>query len=91
MNEAVIEINAYLLGIIAVPTLAWAVYVSVSIRRLVYQHDNPEKTGFGTVGFKDVIDNNTETMRELIHYVKWAYRQRNGGTDAPPYVRETPR
>ena len=56
------------------------------IIKLNEQHDNPEQTGFGTVGFKDLITSNTQAMQELTHYIIWLGKQ-NGHGEPPPSLK----
>jgi len=53
------------------------------VSRLNEQHDNPDNTGFGTVGFSTLIETNTQAMKELSHYIIWLGKQQGAG-DPPP-------
>lgn len=59
------------------------------IARLMRMHEDPESTGFGTIGIKEVIEHNTRAFKQLSYYLQWHTKQ-TGGDDAPPYV-EDPR
>jgi len=54
---------------------------------LMDMHENPEKTGFGTVGMERVIQDDTRALREMSHYVRWSTKEQTG-KDAPPYMAE---
>lgn len=61
-------------------------------RRLLEMHEHPEKTGFGTVGFQDVIERNTaavnnlnHVVKSLIHYVEWLSTTTTGKAP-PPHI-----
>ena len=79
---------------IAVPIVGWVWWAATQIRtvqrdtqRLLYMHDNPGETGFGTEGFREVITANTKALSELSHFVQWGIEQ-STGTRPPPYVSE---
>ena len=80
----------WLLGIIVVPTIGWAIRHTVlmsklrdDMARLLDMHENPENTGFGTVGIAQVIEENTKAIQALTHYVVWLAKQ-SGSTPPPP-------
>ena len=86
-------VNTEVVIALSTAVTAWGVYVTFALRRLVWMHEHADQTKFGTVGLKSVIDGNsraikanTRTSKELIHYVRWAYTQRNGGEGPPPFV-----
>ena len=80
----------WVLGVILVPSVSWAIRITFLITRikddmakLLYMHENPENTGFGTVGFTHVIEENTKAIKALTHYVVWLAKQ-TGSTPPPP-------
>lgn len=85
-----LEVLLYIAGAALVPTITWAVIVYLKLaklqdelRRLLVMHENPENTGFGTVGLKDVIEQNTRAIRSLTHYVVWLSKNMAGQTPPP--------
>ena len=78
-------------GIPAIAVSVWLVTKLNKIDRgnahLIHMHENPENTGFGTIGFKTVIQENTRAIRELSHYMKWQVKS-HSGADPPPYTGE---
>ena len=65
-------------------------YIGYGVKRLLDMHENPEKTGFGTVGIDKFIQDNTTAIRELreavkdqTHYLMWMSEQKTG-TKPPP-------
>lgn len=79
-------------GLLLPAAIAWAIRChwlisenQTALKRLLWMHNNADQTGFGTVGFREAIDNNTRVMRELVHYMKWMARQ-SGHDDPPPFV-----
>ncbi len=72
-----------------VPSAFWIKHKLNEIHRLAvrdeYMHENPEKFGFGTSGFRPVIEENTRAIRELSHFIQWAVEEQTGNK-APPYV-----
>ncbi len=56
-------------------------------KKLLEMHENPEKTGFGTVGLADVISENSRCIKALTHYIKWSVQEQTGKVP-PPYLEE---
>ena len=84
-----IEIAIWVLGISIIPLISWMIWVTVQmtitnqiLRKLMYMHENPENTGFGTTGLADIIEDNTVAIKALTHYVKWLSEQQ--GLNPPP-------
>ena len=84
-----VEILLYILSALMVPAIGWAMHSYIAQRdmrqkldKLLYMHENPEKTGFGTIGLDGVIEDNTRALKSLIHYIKWL--ETNNGKGPPP-------
>ncbi len=54
------------------------------ISALVEMHENPEKTGFGTIGHKDAFEANTKAINNLTHYLKWFIERQTKEVPPPP-------
>ena len=74
---------------LATPAIGWAVYVTITLRRLLWEHG---KQAEATDGLGAVIGKNTEAFivvarasRELAHYMRWLAKQQTG-EEPPPYV-----
>lgn len=52
--------------------------------KLIIMHENPEKTGFGTVGMLEGLDANTRAMNKMVHYLKWFITKTTGEEPPPP-------
>ncbi len=81
----------YIIGAGLVPAIGWAIKSHIAQRdldrklsRLLEMHEHPENTGFGTVGFKDVIEDNTRALKALTHYIRYLEVQRTGVEPPPP-------
>ena len=92
MTLEVLGLFLAVLGLLA-PWIAWLTVSVMRIRTasksLLWMHEHPHETGFGTVGMRELITANTRALRELTHYVTWSTEQQTGNTP-PPYV-ETPK
>ena len=87
-----LQLLIMILGIVLTAGLIpWVLWVSSILRNidsnvshLKELHDNPENTGFGTIGMKEVIEKCTTAIQLLIHYVKWSSEQASGKEPPPP-------
>ena len=79
------EALRWMLTILLPACVPWSIWMTLRLAKLLRMHEHPEDTGFGTVGFRETISNNTRAMRELVHYVKWLAEAQTG-TKAPPFV-----
>ncbi len=75
--------------LVLLPSIFWVRSKLNSIHRMaerdLYMHENPEKFGFGTKGFRPVIEENTRAIRELSHYMRWA-AEAQSGKKPPPFI-----
>ena len=78
-----IETALYIMGLLFLPTAGALIYLVSGIKRLVHMHENPETTGFGTVGMRELIADNTRAMRDLSHYIQWLSKQMGHGEPSP--------
>lgn len=83
---------AWVIGMCGGVALLWGIRMSwVSrdcdrmLKRLVWMHENADQTKFGTVGFKEAIDNNTMAMKQMTHYLVWMTKD-STGAEPPPFV-----
>ena len=81
----------WLLRMAILPVIGWGLYITIALGRLVWQHQNPERTGFGTVGLRTLlgqletlIENNNRGTKALVHYIKWMTQETTGKVPPPP-------
>jgi hypothetical protein len=76
-------------ALMAVPWVFWVTRTLMSIKRdeskLLWMHENPENTGFGTGGLRHVIEENSRAIRELSHFVQWSTKVQTK-LDPPPFT-----
>lgn len=72
-----------------IPWAFWVTRALMAVRAmeqtLLDMHKHPEETGFGTVGFRGVIEDNSRAIRELSHYISWSVKTQTG-KEPPPYM-----
>ncbi len=85
-----LEVLLYLVGALALPAVVLAVQSYIARRdmrqkidKLLYMHEHPENTGFGTSRLAAVLKDNTRALRALVHYIKWL-ETKNGKGPPPP-------
>ena len=49
-----IEIFMWVMSVALIPFIGWVVHQTWSIKKLVEMHENPGKTGFGTIGLDEL-------------------------------------
>ena len=83
-----IETALYVMGLLFLPAAGALIYIVQGTKRLVQMHEHPETTGFGTVGMRELIADNTRAMRDLAHYIEWLSKQMGHG-EPPPRLSDT--
>jgi hypothetical protein len=85
-----VEILLYIVGVLLVPALGLSIQSFVvhrdlarKVDKLVHMHEHPENTGFGTVGLRGVVEDNTRALKALTHYIQWL-ETKNGLGPPPP-------
>jgi hypothetical protein len=76
------EVYKWILGAGLVPLIGVGIYMVSGMRELLYMHRNPDKTEFGTVGIREVIQSNTQAFKDLRVWVEWITKEM--GHQAPP-------
>lgn len=85
-----LQILCWLAGILVVPAVAWAFWVTQRLNyikskadKLEYMHYNPDKYGFGSRELTRQSYRLAHWMRATAHWTKWAAEQATG-KEAPP-------
>jgi len=61
------------------------VFISQKLRRMLWMLENPEESGLGTEGIREVIQDHARATRELSHYTRWSIKVQTG-QDPPPFM-----
>jgi len=76
---------------VGIALFSWIIWVDRTLRhnrrvgdRLLEMHEHPETTGFGTVGMKEVVEDNTKAIRGLSAMLRW-FMEKQGGELMPPF------
>lgn len=89
-----VEILMWVIGVLMVPTLVWAISVMWLLRDIKRSTDvlidlhTPERAddaGFGTVELARTMHSLCHSVKELVHYTRWLAKKRTG-EDPPPFV-----
>lgn len=85
-----LEILLWILGVAALPLFIWGIKATITqretnqiLKKLMDMHEHPENTGFGTIGLRGVVEDNTRALKGLTHYIKWL-ETKNGKGPPPP-------
>lgn len=85
------ETALWVLGALLIPTVSWAVFVSLTLMKtqrethiLLKMHQDPAKHGLGPGEYAEVVKENTRALRSHTHYLKWYIRQQVGANPPPP-------
>ncbi len=86
-----LEILLYIIGAGLIPVIVWAIHsyitqrdIQTKVGKLLEMHENPDVYGFGTVGMKALIEENTRALKALTHYIKWLEVRKTGEEPPPP-------
>jgi len=87
-------IMVYAFNLLLPPAIGWAIWMFWTMKKIAEMLENPDRTGFGTDGFQEVIERNTtaingvtSAMEALVHYVKWLSEHTTGTKPPPPLVK----
>ncbi len=85
------EIAIYVAGALLLPTLAWAVMVTWTLRsihahnvKLMHMHNHADEFGFGTTGVKSLMEQQIRATNALVHYIKWSIERQHNKKPPPP-------
>ncbi len=90
-----LTVALWVLGVILLPAIGWAITMFVMTRRLLVMHDDPDKYGFGTVELRKkrlddsirietLIREHTAATRELNSYIRYWIKKTTGEAPPPP-------
>jgi len=85
------ETALWVWGVALVPLISWCMWMTwhvvrcrEGIAKLVHIHEHPDDYGFGTSRQTRIIEENTQAMKSLAHYIRWALEREHGTPPPPP-------
>jgi len=92
MDFVPLDIVGWLVGILAIPAVAWAIFVHIklvninsAVNRTLKMHYRPDDHGFGTGDTNKLIEENIRAIEQLTGLIQWLTKKQTGESP-PPHI-----